>query len=95
MTSTLSGVFAMTTASAGYPFAAVCTRLASLTPLLFKQPMPWHRPQQVQEDYLGNHMTLRSSVCGFPLARFMSRVLFRLTVSFSFIAYAEAFSSFL
>lgn len=79
-----SGVIATITAFTWRLFA-VCPRLLSLTGSLSRQPMPWYRPQQVQEDYLGNHMTLLLSVCGFPLARFMSRVLSRPTVSFSFM----------
>lgn len=90
----LSGVI-VTIMTPAWQLFAVRLRLALLTPLRLRLPMLRHRPQQVQEDYLGNHMTLLSSVCGFPLARFMSRVLFRPTVSFPFIAHAESFSYFL
>jgi len=50
-------------------------RCLSLIFTPFSRPMSMHWPQQVQEDYLGKHMTHRLGVCGFPLARFMSRVL--------------------
>lgn len=89
----LSG-FTVTSMVSAWHLSAVRSCLVLIS-LQLRLPMLWHRSQQVQEDYLGNHMTLLLSVCGFPLARFMSRVLFRPTVSFPFIAHAESFSYFL